>query len=56
MPSDAAALVEFLDKLGMALHNQGKLLSLDVGTWSQVLWNHTLISNSQVDKAIDMST
>eukprot|EP00947_MAST-08B_sp_MAST-8B-sp1_P001120 g1120.t1 len=58
-PPDAAALADFVGKLGTALHARGKVLSIDVVAHEtyDTLWNHSLLnSTSGLDVAANMGS
>lgn len=49
-------LVTFVDKFAQALHNHGKVLSLDVETADYAWWNAAALNASALDSMADMST
>ena len=46
---------DFLTKFGDALHAHGKVLTVDVASWSHI-WNYSAIAASSVDRMMVMST
>jgi len=52
---DAAQFAVFLTKFADALHSNGKLLSVDVASWSE-FWDFHLLGQTSVDTLITMDT
>ena len=49
-------LVKFVDPLARALHQHGKVLSLDIATADYAWWNATALNATALDFMCDMST
>ena len=49
-------LATFVDKFARALHEHGKVLSLDVETADYAWWNASALNASALDSMADMST
>eukprot|EP01091_Cochliopodium_minus_P000369 TRINITY_DN10352_c0_g1_i1.p1 TRINITY_DN10352_c0_g1~~TRINITY_DN10352_c0_g1_i1.p1 ORF type:complete len:278 (+),score=56.74 TRINITY_DN10352_c0_g1_i1:1-834(+) len=52
---DSKDYANFLDQFAKALHQHGKVLSVDVANWNP-LWNFTLLSQTNIDLIMTMST
>ena len=54
--ADGQLLVEFVDRFARALHAEGKVLSVDVGTCCHWWWDAVALNASSLDRVVDMST
>ena len=52
----AAVLARFVDQLALALHAEGKVLSLAVGTCCSEWWDAKVLNATALDRIADMST
>ena len=52
----AAVLARFVDQLALALHAEGKVLSLAVGTCCSEWWDAKVLNSTALDRIADMST